>query len=119
MVRNSIIPPSTAYLVFPWVKDMTTIVTSDEGESLVALAGNAVPIRRTEELVARGKQRYVVGVVGNISKCVGHGDGDPYWMSRPLSITSSPLPLSQTHSNPIGLDLVSIHLIHVFSFLLL
>ena len=74
MVRNLIIPPSTAYLVFSWIKDMTTIVTSNIGEDLVALAGNAVPIRRAEELVARGKQRHVVGVASDISKSVRHGD---------------------------------------------
>ena len=34
-------------------------------------------------------------------------------MSRPLSITSSLLPLSWTHFNPISPDLLSIHLIHV------
>ena len=74
MVRNLIIPPSTAYLVFSWVKDVTTVVASDVGEDLVALTGNAVPIRRTEELVARGKWRHVVGVAGNVSESVGHGD---------------------------------------------
>ena len=74
MVRDSIILPSTAYLVFPWVKDVTTIVASDVGENLVALAGNAVPIRRMEELVARGKRRHGVGVVSDVSESVGHGD---------------------------------------------
>ena len=74
MVRNLIIPPSTAYLVFSWVKDVTTIVASDIGEDLVALTGNAMPIGRTEELIARGKQRHVVGVAGNISESVEHGD---------------------------------------------
>ena len=74
MVRNSISPPSTAYLVFSWVKDVTTIVASDVGEDLVALAGNAVPIRHMEELVACGKQRHVVGVTGDVSESVGHGD---------------------------------------------
>ena len=74
MVRNLIIPPSTAYLVFSWVKDVITIVASDIGEDLVALTGNAMPIGRTEELVAHGKRRHVVGVAGNISKSVGHGD---------------------------------------------
>ena len=74
MVRNLIIPPSTAYLVFSWVKDMTTIVASDIGEDLVAIAGNAVPIGRAEELVTRGKRRHVVGVTGNVSESVGHGD---------------------------------------------
>ena len=74
MVRNLIIPPSTAYLVFSWVKDMTTVVTSDVGEDLVALTGNAVPIGGTEELVTRGKWRHVVGVTGDVSVSVGHGD---------------------------------------------
>ena len=74
MVRDLIIPPSTAYLVFSWIKDMTTIVTPNIGEDLVALAGNAVPIGRVEELIARGKRRHVVGVVGDISKSVRHGD---------------------------------------------
>ena len=74
MVRNLIIPPSTAYLVFSWVKDMTTIVASDIGEDLVAIAGNAVPIGRAEELVTCGKRRHVVGVTGNVSESVGHGD---------------------------------------------
>ena len=74
MVRNSIIPPSTAYLVFSWVKDVTTIVASNIGENLVALAGNAMPIGCAEELVARGKRRHVVGVVSDISKSVRHGD---------------------------------------------
>ena len=41
---------------------------------LVALAGNAVPIRHTEELVACGKQRHVVGVTGDVSESVGHSD---------------------------------------------
>ena len=53
---------------------MTTVVTSNIGEDLVASAGNAVPIRRTEELVTRGKWRHVVGVTGDISKSVRHGD---------------------------------------------
>ena len=44
------------------------------GENLVALAGNAVPIGRTEKLVARGERRHVVGVASNISESVGHGD---------------------------------------------
>ena len=74
MVRNSIIPPSTAYLIFSWVKDMTTIVASDVSENFVALAGNAMPIGRTEELVAHGKRRHVVGVTGDISKSIGHDD---------------------------------------------
>ena len=74
MVRNLIIPPSTAYLIFPWVKDVTTIVASDIGKDLVALAGNAMPIGCVEELVACGKWRHVVGVAGNISESVGHGD---------------------------------------------
>ena len=63
-----------AYLVFSWVKDMTTVVALDVGEDLVALVGNAVPIRCTEELVARGKRRHVVGVMGDVSESVGHGD---------------------------------------------
>ena len=74
MVRNLIIPPSTAYLVFSWVKDVMTIVTVDVGEDLIALAGNAMPIRRTEELVTHSEQRHVVGVTGNVSKSVEHGD---------------------------------------------
>ena len=74
MVRDLIIPPSTAYLVFSWVKDMTTVVASNVGEDLVALAGNAVPIGRVEELVACGKRRHVVGVTGDVSKSVRHGD---------------------------------------------
>ena len=53
---------------------MTTVVASNVGENLVALTGNAVPIGRTEKLAARGKQRHVVGVTGDISKSVGHGD---------------------------------------------
>ena len=55
MVRNSIIPPSTAYLEFSWIKDVTTVVASDIGKDFVAVASNAVPIGRVEELVARGK----------------------------------------------------------------
>ena len=74
MVRNLIIPPSTAYLVFSWVKDVTTVVASNIGEDLVAVTGNVVPIGRAEELVARGKQRHVVGVTGDVSESVGHGD---------------------------------------------
>ena len=74
MVRNLIIPPSTAYLVFSWVKDMTTVVASNIGENLVALAGNAVPIGHVEELITRGKRRHVVGVAGDVSKSVRHGD---------------------------------------------
>ena len=74
MVRNLIIPPSMAYLVFSGVKDMTTVVASNVGEDLVAITGNAVPIRRTEELVARSKRRHVVGVAGDISESVGHDD---------------------------------------------
>ena len=73
-VRNIIIPPSTAYLVFSWVKDMTTVVALNVGEDLVALAGNVVPIGRAEELVASGKRRHVVGVTGDVSKSVRHGD---------------------------------------------
>ena len=53
---------------------MTTVVASNVGENLVALAGNAVPIGRVEELITRGKQRHVVGVTGDISESVGHGD---------------------------------------------
>ena len=53
---------------------MTTIVAADIGEDLVAVTGNAVPIGRAEELVTRGKRRHVVGVTGNISESVGHGD---------------------------------------------
>ena len=74
MVRNSIIPPSTAYLVFSWIEDVTTVVASDIGEDLVAVTSNAVPIGRAEELVTRGKRRHVVGVTGNISESVGHDD---------------------------------------------
>ena len=74
MVRNSIIPPSTAYLVFSWIEDVMTVVTSNIGEDLVAVTSNAVPIRRAEELVTHGKQRHVVGVAGNISESVGHDD---------------------------------------------
>ena len=50
------------------------VVALNVGEDLVALVGNAVPIGRTKELVARGKRRYVVGVTGDISKSVGHSD---------------------------------------------
>ena len=53
---------------------MMTVVAVDVGEDLVALAGNTVPIRCTEELVARGKWRHVVGVTGDVSESVGHGD---------------------------------------------
>ena len=53
---------------------MTTVVAMDVGGDLVALTGNAVPIGRTEELVARGKRRHVVGVTSDISESVGHGD---------------------------------------------
>ena len=74
MVRNLSIPPSTAYLVFPRIEDMTTIVASDIGEDLVAVTSNAVPIGRAEELVARGKRRHVVGVASDVSKSVRHGD---------------------------------------------
>ena len=74
MVRNLIIPPSTAYLVFSRIKDVTTVVASDIGEDLVAVMSNAVSIGRVEELVARGKRRHVVGVTGDISESVGHGD---------------------------------------------
>ena len=74
MVRNSIIPPSTAYLIFSWVKDVTTVVTLDVSKDLVALAGDAMPIGRTEELVTHGKRRHVVGVAGDVSESVGHDD---------------------------------------------
>ena len=74
MVRNLIIPPSTAYLVFSWVKDVTTVVALDVGEDLVALMGNAMSIGCTEELVACGKWRHVVGVTGDVSESVGHDD---------------------------------------------
>ena len=53
---------------------MTTVVALDIGEDLVAVTSNAVPIGRAEELVARGKRRHVVGVTGDISESVGHGD---------------------------------------------
>ena len=53
---------------------MTTVVALNIGEDLVALVGNAVPIGRMEELVARGKWRHVVGVTGDISKSIRHGD---------------------------------------------
>ena len=53
---------------------MTAVVASNIGENLVALAGNAVPIGRTEELVTHGERRHVVGVTGDISESVGHGD---------------------------------------------
>ena len=53
---------------------MTTVVASDIGEDLVAITGNAVPIGRAEELVACGKRRHVVGIAGDISESVGHGD---------------------------------------------
>ena len=74
MVRNLIIPPSTAYLIFSWIKDVTTVVASNIGEDLVAVTGNAVPIGCMEELVTCGKRRHVVGVTGDISESVGHGD---------------------------------------------
>ena len=74
MVRNSIIPPSTAYLVFSWIEDVTTVVASDIGKDLVAVMSDAMPIRRAEELVTCGKRRHVVGVTGDISESVGHGD---------------------------------------------
>ena len=74
MVRNLIIPPSTAYLVFSWIEDMMTVVASNIGEDLVAVTSNAVPIGRTEELVTRGKRRHVIGVTGDVSESVGHGD---------------------------------------------
>ena len=64
-----------AYLVFSWVKDMATIVTADVGEDLVTLTGNTVSIGHTEELVACGKWRHIVGVAGNISESIGHDDG--------------------------------------------
>ena len=53
---------------------MMTIVAADVGEDLVALAGNTMPIRGTEELVAHGKWRHVVWVTSNVSKSVGHDD---------------------------------------------
>ena len=53
---------------------MMTVVASDIGKDLVAVTGNVVPIRCTEELVARGKRGHVVGVTGDISESVGHGD---------------------------------------------
>ena len=53
---------------------MTTVVALNIGEDLVALVGNAVPIRRAEELVARSKRRHVVRVASDISKSVRHGD---------------------------------------------
>ena len=53
---------------------MMTVVASNVGENLVALVGNAVPIGRAEELVACGKRRHVVGVTGDISESVRHGD---------------------------------------------
>ena len=61
-----------AYLVFSWVKDVTTVVAADVGEDLVALAGNTMPIGCTEELVTHSEWRHVVGVMGNVSKSVGH-----------------------------------------------
>ena len=54
---------------------MTTVVTSNVGENLIALTGNAMPIGCADELVASGKRRHVVGVAGDISKSVRHGDG--------------------------------------------
>ena len=53
---------------------MTTVVASNVGEDLVALAGNAVPIGHTEKLVTRSKRRHVVGVAGDISESIGHDD---------------------------------------------
>ena len=53
---------------------MTTVVASDIGEDLVAVMGNTMPIGRAEELVTCGKRRHVVGVAGDISEGVGHGD---------------------------------------------
>ena len=53
---------------------MTTVVAADVGEDLIALMGDTMPIRRTEELVAHSKQRHVVGVMGNVSESVRHSD---------------------------------------------
>ena len=53
---------------------MTTVVAVDVGENLVTLSGNTMPIGGMEELVARSKQRHVVGVAGNVSESVGHDD---------------------------------------------
>ena len=53
---------------------MTTVVASDIGEDLVTVTGNTMPIGRAEELVTCGKRRHVVGVAGNVSESVEHGD---------------------------------------------
>ena len=68
-LRNS---PEFRVVLEPCERILT--VASNVGENLVALAGNAMPIGRTKELVARGKRRHVVGVTGDISKGVRHGD---------------------------------------------
>jgi len=49
-------------------------------------------------------------------RAFNHNQQSPYWMSRPLSIIATPPPLSLLHLNPLISDLVSIHLIHMFSF---
>jgi len=50
-------------------------------------------------------------------RAFNHNQQSPYWTSRPLSIIATPSLLSLPHFNPLISDLVSIHLIHVFSFL--
>ena len=54
---------------------MTAIVVANVGENLIALVGDATPIRGAEELVACSKWRHVVWVVGDISESVGHSNG--------------------------------------------
>ena len=68
------IPPNTAYLKLSWVKDVMAIIVADVGEHLITLTTNGVPIRCVEELVTGSKQRHIVGVAGNVSHSVGHGD---------------------------------------------
>jgi len=45
-----------------------------------------------------------------------HNQQGPYWKSRILSHHCNSAPLSSTHLNPLILDFVSIHLIHMFMF---
>ena len=50
------------------------IIVADVSEHLITPTSNGVPIRCVEELVTGSKQRHIVGVAGNISHSVGHGD---------------------------------------------
>ena len=134
-----IISPSMAYLVLAQVKLVPAIILPNEGVDMVVLASNGMSIRSTEQLVPSGQLGKVVGITVDVRSSVGHDDKglatkvakesskelrafnhnqqSPYRTSRPLSIITTPLPLSLTHLDPLISDLISIHLIHVFTFL--